>query len=138
MFNPMFTTEYLNKLGKEYFPGLVGIKIIHIEEGKLIAELPIKKTLFAPNGFLHAGSIVTLGDTAAGYSAIANLPEKAKSFTTLELRCNFMGAIKEGTLECECQAEHLGKTTQVWSVIVKNQQTGKKIATFSCTQLILY
>lgn len=138
MFNETFNTEYFNNLSKEHFPAFLGIKVTHIEQGKLIAEMSVRKEFFAPNGFLHAGSIVTLADTAAGYASTAHLPENGKSFTTLELKSNFVRAIREGKLECECTAEHLGRTTHVWRVVVKNASTKKNIALFSCTQLILY
>jgi len=79
-----------------------------------------------------------VADTIAGYSSIAHLPENGKSFTTLELKCNFIKAIREGKMKCACVAEHLGRTTHVWRVIVSNMESEKKIALFSCTQLILY
>lgn len=138
MFNPSCNAAHFNNFSKDHFPELLGIVITHVEENRMIGEMPVKKILFAPNGFLHAGSIVTFADSVAGYATVAHLPEKAKSFTTLELKSNFIGAIKEGVLECECNSEHLGRTTHVWRVTVRNQQTKKKIAVFSCTQLILY
>jgi uncharacterized protein (TIGR00369 family) len=104
----------------------------------MYGEMPIKKALFAPNGFIHAGSIVTFADTLAGYATIAHLPEKGKSFTTLELKSNFIGAAKEGKLIAECIAKHTGRSTHVWHVTVSDRKTGKKVALFSCTQLILY
>lgn len=138
MLNKTLTVDYFNKISKGHFPGLLGVQVTEIEEGKMVAEMAIKKEFFAPNGFLHAGSIVTFADTIAGYSSIAHLPEKGKSFTTLELKSNFIKGIKEGKMECECTAEHLGRTTHVWRVEVKDKETKKKIAIFSCTQLILY
>ena len=138
MFNPTSNAQYFNDLSKDHFPELLGIVVKHVEEGMLMAEMPVTKALFAPNGFLHAGSIVTFADTVAGYCTVAHLPENGTSFTTLELKTNFISASREGNLECECCAEHLGRTTQVWRVIVRDQQTRKKIAVFSCTQLILY
>jgi len=109
-----------------------------LEEGKMNAEMPIRKEFFAPNGFLHAGSIVSFADTIAGYASIAHLPENGKSFTTLELKSNFVKGIKEGKMIGECIAEHLGRTTHVWRVVVRDANSQKKIAVFSCTQLILY
>jgi len=138
MFNQIFDAAHFNNYSKEHFPEFLGIVIKHVEEGKIIAEMPVIKHLFAPNGFLHSGSIVAFADTVAGYSTLSHLPENGKSFTTLELKSNFVGAIREGILECESSAEHIGRTTQVWRVIIRNQQTKKKIAVFSCTQLILY
>lgn len=138
MFNDKLDVAAFNELGKGHFPEVLGIVIIEVSEGRMVAEMAVKQELFAPNNFLHAGSIVTMADTVAGYSTISNLPETAKSFTTLELKSNFMGAIREGTLICESMAEHMGRTTQVWRVEVKNKATGKLLAVFSCTQLVLY
>jgi uncharacterized protein (TIGR00369 family) len=138
MYNTKFDLDFLNKLSVGHFPGLLGIEITSVKEGKMCAVMPVKKEFFAPNGFLHAGSIVTLADTIAGYAAMAHLPENGKSFTTLEFKSNFIRAIREGQLYGECIAEHLGRTTQVWRVVISDAKTNKNVALFSCTQLILY
>jgi len=138
MYNNKLDAKYFNNLSRGHFPELLGIEITQVEEGKMNAEMSVKKEFFAPNGFLHAGSIITFADTIAGYSSIAHLPEKGKSFTTLELKSNFIKAIRAGKMKCECIAEHLGRTTHVWRGIVSNMESEKKIALFSCTQLILY
>lgn len=117
---------------------MMGIVVTQVEQGNMRAKMEVKKEFFAPNGFLHAGSIVTFADTIAGYSTTAHMPENGKSFTTLELKSNFLKAAREGFIECESTAEHLGRTTQVWRVEVRHVETQKKIAVFSCTQLILY
>ena len=138
MFNKSISPADFNQMSEGHFPGLLGIVVNQLEEGMMKAEMPVKKEYYAPNGFLHAGSIVTLADTVAGYSTTAHLPENASSFTTLELKSNFVWAIGEGVLECISSAEHLGRTTQVWRVIVRDKESQKKVAVFSCTQLVLY
>jgi len=92
----------------------------------------------APNGFLHAGTIVTLADSCAGYGCLASLPEGATGFTTIELKSNHLGTAREGTIACVATAVHLGKTTQVWDAVVTNKDTGKTIALFRCTQMVIY
>jgi uncharacterized protein (TIGR00369 family) len=92
--------------------------------------------LLAPNGYLHAGAIVALADTACGYGCFAFLPEGGTGFTTIELKTNFLGTAREGTLECEALRVHGGRTTQVWDATVRRE--AKTIALFRCTQLILY
>ncbi len=138
MFHKNLNPSHFNKMSKGTFPASLGITITHIEEGKMLGEMPVKKELFAPNGFLHAGSVITFADTIAGYSTVLHLPEKAKSFTTIELKSNLLGTAREGILECESFVEHLGRTTHVWRVEVRRKETQKKMAIFSCTQLILY
>jgi len=129
--------EYFNNFGREHFPEYLGIVITAVEEGLLKAELPLRKSLFAPNGFLHAGGVVSLADTATGYACWAHLPVSAQSFTTIELKANFMGTSREGKIRCEARAVHLGNTTQVWDALVFGIESSKPIATFRCTQLLL-
>jgi 1,4-dihydroxy-2-naphthoyl-CoA hydrolase len=133
-----FSADSFNRMGADYLPGHLGIQITRVGDGELAAQLPVQPHLLAPNGFLHAGSIVSLADTAAGCACIANLPEGANSFTTIELKSNHMGTARDGVIECVATAAHLGRTTQVWDVVVTNQANGKTIALFRCTQMILY
>ncbi|MEG1053038.1 MAG: PaaI family thioesterase [Janthinobacterium sp.] len=128
----------LNERGTGRLPGHLGIVITEVGDGQLTAELPVLPHLLAPNGYLHAGSVVTLADTASGYGCIANLPEGANNFTTIELKSNHLGTAREGTLTCTAKVEHKGRNTQVWDAVVKSKETGKTIALFRCTQMILY
>lgn len=117
-------------------PDRYGLRVTAVSERRLDAELSVQPWMHAPNGFLHAASVILLADTCAGYATIAHLPEGAKNFTTLELKSNFLGTAKEGVIRCEAVAEHLGRTTQVWAATVFAPE-GKKIALFRCTQMIL-
>jgi uncharacterized protein (TIGR00369 family) len=132
------TPEYFNEFGNGHLPGHLGIVVRRVGPGVLEAELPIAKHLLAPNGYLHAGSIVTLADTAAGYGCLASLPGNASGFTTIELKSNHLGTARDGLIACEARMAHGGRTTQVWDVVVRAVQTSQTIALFRCTQMILY
>lgn len=132
------STEELRKRGAGYFPGLVGLNVIATGKGWVEAELEIRQELMAPNGYLHAGSVVTLADTACGYGCVISLPEGASGFTTIELKSNFLGTAREGVIDCRAEAVHLGRTTQLWDATVKHRDTGKKVALFRCTQMVLW
>ncbi len=107
-------------------------------EGHADARLEIRDELLAPNGYLHAATVVALADTVSGYGCVASLPEGATGFTTIELKANFLGTVTEGTLRCETVLVHGGRTTQVWDATVTSEESGKTIALFRCTQLLLY
>jgi uncharacterized protein (TIGR00369 family) len=134
----MVTLDNLNKIGVGKLPGHLGIVITHAAESELRAEIAVQETHMAPNGYLHAGTVVTLADTCAGYGCVANLPPGAIGFTTVELKSNHLGTAKEGTIVASAKPVHLGKTTQVWDTIVTHKDSGKTIALFRCTQMILY
>ena len=133
-----FTPENMNKFGASSLPGFLGIEITRVAESEVAARLEVKPHHLAPNGYLHAGAVITLADTAAGYACVANLPEGANSFTTIELKSNHLGTARDGAIACVAKPAHLGKTTQVWDVVVTNEANGKTIALFRCTQMILY
>ena len=130
--------EILNQRGKEYLPSYLGIEMLELKENSLSSHMPVKKLHFAPNDFLHAASVVALADTTCGYATVAHLPEGALSFTTVELKSNHLGTVKEGRIACLATAQHLGRNTQVWDAVVTDETSGRKIALFRCTQIILW
>jgi uncharacterized protein (TIGR00369 family) len=132
------TLEILNERGRGYFPGHMGIEVQALAQGRVFARMPVQPQLLAPNGFLHAAAVIALADTACGYGTIAHLPEGAQSFTTIELKSNFLGTATEGAVCCEARAEHLGRTTHVWDATVTDESGSRKIALFRCTQMILW
>jgi 1,4-dihydroxy-2-naphthoyl-CoA hydrolase len=134
----MYTPEHFNSFGSRFLPGHFGIVITGVNGTEVRSELSVRQEHMAPNGFLHAGTIVTLADTSAGYGCVSNLPAGASGFTTIELKSNHLGTAREGTIECVATPVHLGKTTQVWDAVVTHRETGKTIALFRCTQMVLY
>jgi len=132
------SADTLNQAGGDFLPGLVGVKFLEAGEGWTIGELPVRQAVMAPNGFLHAASVVALADSACGYGCVRALPEGASGFTTIELKTNFLGTAREGVIECRAEALHLGRTTQLWDATVKHRETDKAIALFRCTQMVLW
>ena len=130
--------EHFQRFGADCLPGHLGIEIVEVSAGRVRAALKVTRTLLAPNGFLHAGSVVTLADTCAGYGCIKALPQGASGFTTIELKSNHLGTALDGVLDCLATVAHLGRTTQVWDATVTHRETGKTIALFRCTQMVLY
>ena len=135
---PGFDVDRFNRFGKDNLPGLVGLVLTEVSESLVKGELPLRKALLAPNGYLHAGTIVTFADTLSGYGCIAHLPDGAENFTTIELKANFLGTAREGRLYGEARAVHTGRTTQVWDAVVTHGEERRKLALFRCTQLVLY
>jgi 1,4-dihydroxy-2-naphthoyl-CoA hydrolase len=134
----MSLLEDLNERGSGTLPGLLGIEILEAPSRRLASRLELRDELMAPNGYLHAATVVALADTSCGYGCFLNLPEGAEGFTTVELKTNFLGTKLSGLIECEATLAHCGRTTQVWDATVSGADDGKKIALFRCTQMILY
>jgi 1,4-dihydroxy-2-naphthoyl-CoA hydrolase len=130
------TLAQLQEMGSVGFPGLLGIDFRESGDGYVRARLELEQKHMAPNGYLHAGTVVGFADSACGYGCILNLPEGATGFTTIELKTNFLRSASEGTIECEGRLVHGGRTTQLWDATVSNPE-GRTMALVRCTQLIL-
>lgn len=135
---PEFTLEAANRRGAGFLPALFGFRVTAICEGRIDAELDVRPQILAPNGYLHAAAVVALADTSCGYGCLAHLPPDASNFTTVELKTNFLGTARDGTIECTARPVHLGRMTHVWDATVVRKDDQKTIALFRCTQMILY
>ena len=131
------TLAQLQEVGASGFPGLLGIEFVEPrEDGVMRARLAVEEKHMAPNGYLHAGTVVGFADSACGYGCILNLPDGATGFTTIELKTNFLRSAQSGTIECEARLAHGGRTTQLWDATVTDAE-GRTMALFRCTQLVL-
>lgn len=134
----MMTLEQANARAQGFFPGHLGIVFTAVGAGEITAECPVRPELMAPNGYLHAGAVVTLADSCAGFGCMATLPDGADGVTTVELKTNHLGTTRDGTLVCTARVVHTGRTTQVWDAEVRHRESGRPLALFRCTQMILY
>jgi 1,4-dihydroxy-2-naphthoyl-CoA hydrolase len=130
------TAQALNELARDMLPGALGVEVVETAEGSGRGRLVIEPRHLAPNGYLHAATVVALADTCCGFATMASLPEGAVGFTTIELKTNFLGTALAGELRCEATRVHGGRTTQVWDATVTDAD-GRVLALFRCTQLLV-
>jgi uncharacterized protein (TIGR00369 family) len=134
---PGFTVDRLNRDAENCLPGYLGVDFLTMEQGRASGRMAIRPEHLAPNGRLHAASIIALADTMTGHATMSHLPEGAQSFATIELKSNHLGTLTEGAIACVATAQHLGRTTQVWDAVVTDEATGKQLVLYRCTQMIL-
>ena len=137
MLRPNFSPATFNDRQSGTLPALLGIEVIALTDGEIMLAMDVLPHHMAPNGFLHAASVIALADTAAGYGCLAHLPDGAKGFTTIELKSNFLGTALRGRIEAKAVFVHGGRTTQVWDARVTDE-AGKTMALFRCTQMVLW
>ena len=128
----------LNEFTADKHPGLVGVEVLTLAPDEVTGRCPVTYPLVAGTGFLWAPVVVTLADWLCSAGIGQHLPEGA-SFTTIEIKTNFLGTVREGgAIFGRAWPVHLGRTTQVWDVEVSNEETQKVIALFRCTQMVLH
>ena len=124
-------------------PGLLDITVTHLTPRRVEAVLVVQAHHLAPTGYLHAGTAVTLADTACGYGCLASLPQGKSGFTTLKLKTNHLATARVGQqLHVVATPVHQGGTTQVWDALITattlDDPSGRRqIAVFRCTQMLL-
>ncbi len=137
----MSDIDYVGQLSerqKGHLPDHLNLEWLEARPGFIRGRFEIRPHHLAPNTFLHAASVIALADSACGYGCVISRPEGALNFTTIELKSNFVGTTREGGVGVEANLVHGGRTTQVWDAVVKAEATGKIIALFRCTQMLLY
>ena len=132
------THDDFKRFGDGHLPGHLGVEILTVGPKAVESRMQVRREVMAPNGYLHAASVVALADTSCGYGCVAALPEGARGFTTIELKSNFLGTARDGAIPCRATPAHLGRTTQVWDAVISNEADGKVIALFRCTQMVLW
>ncbi len=130
--------EDFEQLGVGTLAELLGIAVDEIEPGHAVLTLELRAELLLKTGFVHAGTVVALADTSAGYGCRASLPERAGGFTTIELKTNLLAsATGADALRSEANLVHGGRKTQVWDATVTRARDRRVIGLFRCTQMLL-
>ena len=132
--------DTLNEFARRKHPGMVGVEILSCEPEAVTGQLVVDEELVAGTGFLWAPVVITLADWLCAAGTPLHFPDGVEaSFTTVELKTNFLGTAHRGeTVFGRATPAHGGRTTQVWDVEVENATRGRVIALFRCTQMVLY
>jgi uncharacterized protein (TIGR00369 family) len=85
-----------------HFPRLLGIEIDSVEEGRAVLSVEVRQELKQLQGVMHGGAIASLIDTAVAF-AIVGASEPEARFTTVEMKVNYLSAIREGRVTAEAR-----------------------------------
>ena len=131
--------QEINEFFSTRLPGVLGVETLEIAADRVVGQMDVTGPLIAGTGYLFAPAVIALADSLAAIGVGASRPDGSQSFTTIELKANFLGSAREGErVVGVATAAHQGRTTQVWDCVVTNESTGRTIALFRCTQMILY
>jgi 1,4-dihydroxy-2-naphthoyl-CoA hydrolase len=121
------------------FLNLLGITLDENDDRPLSGRFTVTHPLIAGTGYLWAPVVIALADALCAVGVSRNWPENAASFTTVESKANFLSSAREAEVVTGLATPmHVGATTQVWDATVTNESTGRTMAAYRCTQLILY
>lgn len=115
--------------------GTMGMRIVKFDEGVAVLSMRADRRFHNPMGTVHGGVMTDLADACMGIATMTTLAD-GESFTTLELKMNFLRPVVEDDLTAEAKVVHRGRTVAVAEVAVKNSE-GKDVARGMATQMVL-
>ncbi|MBP2240473.1 uncharacterized protein (TIGR00369 family) [Cytobacillus eiseniae] len=114
----------------------LGIEIITLEKGKVVATMPVDERTRQPFGLLHGGASVALAETVASIGAFELVDQATEVVVGLEINANHIRAKKDGVVTAIGTVLHQGRTTMVWDIKLVDEQD-KLICVSRCTMAVI-
>ncbi|MBL1279405.1 MAG: PaaI family thioesterase [Fluviicola sp.] len=129
--------EQLNDFNKNTIIELLGIEVVHFDENSISARMPVDKRTQQPLGLLHGGASVVLIESlgSVGSSLLIDLEKEYP--VGLEVNANHIGSARSGNVIGIAKILHKGKKTHVWTVDIKDEESGRLICTGRLTVMIV-
>lgn len=122
---------------RDTFPGMLGVRLTHIEPGYATGTLEVGSSVRHPGGYAHGGALAGFGDTVAAWATFPSL-KADETFTTIEFKTNFITGVRDGRLFAEARSIHRGSRTMVLDVRITTDDDARKlVAMMVVTQAIL-
>ncbi len=116
-----YSLEEINQLFSINMTGYLGIKASAILEDALIAEMPVTDKVKQPAGLLHGGASVVLAESVGSVASHLLIDTDKFAAVGLEINANHIRPVTKGTVTAVCKPLHIGKTTHVWDIQLKNE-----------------
>lgn len=116
-----FDVDLLNQRAKNTMSDHLHIDFIEVGEDYLVARMPVNERTKQPLGIMHGGASVVLAESVG--STGANLCVDGNDYycVGLDINTNHIRAVRDGFVFGTARPYHLGKSTQVWSIEIKNE-----------------
>jgi len=112
----------LQTLEQDTLSAHLGIEIVAVGDDTLTARMPVDRRTIQPHGRLHGGASVALAETVGSIAANLALDPKESIGVGLEINANHIRPVKSGWVIATARPEALGRTTQVWSIRIVDEQ----------------
>lgn len=134
--NPNFADEVAASFARQSIMELIGASLSLVEPGVVEITLPYRKDLTQQNGYLHAGIVTTIADSACGYAAFTLMPA-GSGVLSVEFKVNLLRPAKGETFSARAEVIKAGKTLTVVraDVFALNENKRILVATMQGTMM---
>lgn len=129
------TLEALHRIAHDTAVSHLGIEFLEVGEDWLSARVPVNRQTCQPYGLLHGGVSVVLAETLGSCGAAFAVPEGTR-VVGLDINANHLRGVSEGWVTGVARAVHLGRTTQVWQIDLRDD-AGRMVCTSRLTMAVL-
>ncbi len=116
-------------------PHTLQMQVVEATPERVVMTMPVTAQHLQPWGYLHAGASVALAETAATVGAFLNCPPGMVAFGQ-EVNANHIRSVRDGLLTATALPLHIGRTSQVWEIDIRNEQQ-KRICVSRCTLVVI-
>lgn len=137
--DPNFEARVRGSFARQTLMQTIGARLIRVAPGEVEIELPFRDDLGQQHGFLHAGIVTAIADTACGYAALSLMPADA-SVLTVEFKVNLLSPARGGRMIARGRVTKPGRTLSVCAGDVVGVTDGqeKAIATMLATMMAIH
>jgi len=121
---------------KQTLATTLGIEITELTPSRVVATMPVDDRTRQPFGILHGGASVALAETVASIAGTLNVDLKLFNVVGVEINANHIKAKREGVVTGTATPIHVGRSTQVWQVMIVDEQ-GKTVCISRCTLAVV-
>lgn len=131
----------IDDINQKWLPKLdrsLGVKVTSIENDRILAELEVGEDLMQPFGVMHGGVSCVLGESLGSVAGSMTLKDPSQTVVGQSLYALHLRPVKSGmTLEAEARAEHIGKRSQIWEIMLRDKATQKPTAKITLTLAVV-
>jgi uncharacterized protein (TIGR00369 family) len=114
----------------------LGIEIVKLEKGLVVATMPVDERTRQPFGLLHGGASVALAETVASVGSFLLIDQEKEAAVGLEINANHVRGKRDGVVTATATILHQGKKTMVWDIKITDEEK-KLICVSRCTMSII-
>lgn len=114
----------------------LGMEIVELTADRVVITMPVDDRTRQPFGLLHGGASVALAETAVSIGGWMNVDPARYQTVGLEINANHLRAKRDGIVRAVATPLHRGRTTQVWSVEISDEQ-GRLVCVSRCTLAVV-